>query len=175
MIALLTIIAFQAAPPPSRPDPKMAAPVLAFWYNQAITDAQRRDLRDTARVRLANDLLARAEEDWSRRPSLRRVRLQALIDRLQVLLPYTSIEENQQADLCAAGDLVGSLSPQDIEDVQTFFQSPAGRRFWAASRIGEDRLVECYKIGMRGSIDAGATLRSVGMKPSLIWDEPPVD
>lgn len=153
----------------------MAAPALAFWNDQAITDAERRDWRDAARALLANELLAQAAEDWSRSPASRQQRLQALIDRLQALLPYTSREENRRADLCAAGDLVGSLSSQELADVQTFFRSPAGRRFWLSSRIGEKRLIECYRIGMRGSIDAGATLRSIGVRPPAAWDGPPID
>lgn len=173
MIALLALVVLQADPPPPPPDAKMAAPVLAFWNDQAITDTERRDWRDAARALLANELLAQAAEDWSRSPALRQQRLQALIARLQTLLPYTSREENQRADLCAAGSLVGSLSPQELAEVRTFFRSPAGRRFWLFSRIGERSLIECYRVEMRGSIDAGATLRSIGVRPPAAWDGPP--
>jgi hypothetical protein len=175
MIALFALIALQAAPPPPPPNLKMAAPVAAFWQERTISDAERRNLRDVARVLVANDLLARAEEDWSRRPAHRGELLEALIARLQVLLPYTSLEENQRADLCAAGALVGSLTPEEITDVAAFFRSPAGRRFWSTSRIVEKSLVECYKIGMLGSLDPGAVLRSVGLRPPAQWDGPPVD
>lgn len=174
MIALLALLAVQAAPPPPPPDPKMAAPVLAFWRDRAISDAERRDLRDAGRVRLANELINRASEDWSRRPAYRQKRLQALIAHLEILLPNTT-QQDERADLCAAGSLVESLSAQEIADVSAFFRTPAGRRFWSSSRIGADRLVDCYRIGMLSSIDAGTTLQSVGVKPPAEWDGPPVD
>jgi hypothetical protein len=175
MIALLAMLFIQAAPPPPPSERNMAAPVLAFWRDQAISDAERRDLRDAGRSLLANELLDRAAEDWSRRPAFRQEKLKAMIDRLRILSPYTSKNEEESADLCAAGTLVGSLSPPEIAEAQAFFQTPAGRRFWSSSRIGADRLVDCYKIGMRGSIDAGAALRSVGVRPPAAWGGPPID
>lgn len=108
------------------------------------------------------------------RPAYRQERLQALIARLEILTPNTT-QQDKRADLCAAGSLVESLSVQEIADVSAFFRTPAGRRFWSSSRIGADRLVDCYRTGMRSSINAGATLRSVGVKPPTDWDGPPID
>lgn len=177
MIALPLSIALLftlGAPPPPPLAPEHTRPILEFWHAQEINGADRRRARDDARDRLAREYLVAARFD-PKDPSVYASKLVELIAWLEANEPFDRPPQDENADLCAAEQLVGRLSPAELAETRAFFATPSGKRFWTESRIGISLLPGCYQYLMRQSVNGVQALHAVGLKAPPEWEGPAFD
>jgi hypothetical protein len=97
-------------------------------------------------------------------------KLLELIAWLQANEPFDRPDQDESADLCAAENLVGKLSPTELAETRAFFATPSGKRFWKEGRIGLELLPDCYLSLMRQSVNGVRALHGVGLKGPPEWE-----
>ena len=162
MLAALLLLAMSPPVPPPAPEPWAAA--IKMWERVPPSDPEKEGAISWALGELAQATIAASgaklpTEQWL-----------AKHDALMVLYRKRVPADRRQIDqgviACAAKGFAYELSVEELQQIEAFLATEAGRKFWLAGRTRADALSGCYNEGLRDIVvRTDEDLLAVGLKP----------